>query len=98
MDEKGHDGGSEQAVIIATTTPMPPPTNPETAVEKTITSIQSSKDEDGEEAAKVHTHDSNAEPEYPTLKKLIPLMAALYIAFFLVALVRLHHTLIRSDH
>ena len=40
-----------------------------------------------EKLTSAKTNQSEAEPEYPTLKKLIPTVIALYLAFFLVALV-----------
>lgn len=51
--------------------------------------IQESRVEADEELTHAKTNQSEAEPEYPTLKKLIPSVIALYLAFFLVSLVYL---------
>lgn len=50
--------------------------------------IQESRVEADEELTHAKTNQSEAEPEYPTLKKLIPSVIALYLAFFLVSLDR----------
>lgn len=63
---------------------IPPPGNEETMAEN----IQDSRVEPAEELTHAKTNQSEAEPEYPTLSKLIPTVAALYLAFFLVSLVR----------
>lgn len=62
---------------------IPPPGNPETMAEN----IQESQVEAAEGLTHTKTNQSEAEPEYPTLKKLIPTVIALYLAFFLVSLV-----------
>lgn len=62
---------------------IPAPGNPETMAEN----IQESRVEADEELTHAKTNQSEAEPEYPTLKKLIPSVIALYLAFFLVSLV-----------
>ena len=49
--------------------------------------IQQSHIEANQSLTHAKTNQSEAEPEYPTLKKLIPTVVALYLAFFLVALV-----------
>ena len=66
---------------------LPPPGNEETMAEN----IHQSQIETTEALTNAKTNQSEAEPEYPTLKKLIPTVIALYLAFFLVALV--WHTL-----
>lgn len=63
---------------------IPPPGNQEAMAEN----IQESRVEAAEALTQAKTNQSEAEPEYPTLKKLIPSVIALYLAFFLVALVR----------
>lgn len=65
---------------------IPYPENPEAMAEN----IQESRVEAAEELTHAKTNQSEAEPEYPTLKKLIPSAIALYLAFFLVALVDSH--------
>ena len=62
---------------------IPPPANQETIA----ANIQESKVEAAEDLTHTKTNQSEAEPEYPTRKKLIPSVIALYLAFFLVALV-----------
>ena len=62
---------------------IPPPANQETIA----ANIQESKVEEAEDLTHTKTTQSEAEPEYPTRKKLIPSVIALYLAFFLVALV-----------
>ena len=61
---------------------IPYPENQEAMAEN----IQESRVE-AAELTRAKTNQSEAEPEYPTLKKLIPSAIALYLAFFLVALV-----------
>ena len=64
--------------------PVAPPANPETMPEK----IQATT-EGTQELGKKQTNKSDIpEPEYPPMAKVIPAVAALYMAFFLVALVR----------
>lgn len=63
---------------------IPPPGNEETMAEN----IQESRVEAAEELTHAKTNQSEAEPEYPSRKKLIPTVIALYLAFFLVALDR----------
>ena len=82
--EKSIDTSSDQSSI-------PPPGNEETMAEN-IQAQQQTTDQ----LTHAKTNQSEAEPEYPTLKKLIPSVIALYLAFFLVALVgnillNLHH-------
>ena len=74
--EKSKDTSSEQSSI-------PPPGNEETMAEN----IQAPQLETTDKLTLAKTNQSEAEPEYPTLKKLIPSVIALYLAFFLVALV-----------
>lgn len=62
---------------------IPPPGNEEAMAEN----IQDSRVQAAEELTHAKTNQSEAEPEYPTLKKLIPTVTALYLAFFLVSLV-----------
>ncbi|CAD6572800.1 MAG: hypothetical protein ASARMPREDX12_005450 [Alectoria sarmentosa] len=62
---------------------IPYPENQEAMAEN----IQESRVE-AAELTRAKTNQSEAEPEYPTLKKLIPSAIALYLAFFLVALDR----------
>lgn len=76
--EKASDHSSVDSSII------PPPGNQETMAEN----IQESRVEAAEALTHAKTNQSEAEPEYPTLKKLIPSVIALYLAFFLVALDR----------
>ncbi len=61
----------------------PPPGDQETVAEN----IQQSRLEAAEQLTHAKTNQSEAEPVYPTLKKLIPTTIALYLAIFLVALV-----------
>lgn len=63
---------------------IPPPANPETMPEN----IETASSEGTEELERKQTNKSDMpEPEYPTMAKVIPIVAALYAAFFLVALV-----------
>ena len=62
---------------------IPPPGHEETLAEN----IHHSQIETTEVLTNAKTNQSEAEPEYPTLKKLIPTVIALYLAFFLVSLV-----------
>ena len=66
---------------------LPPPGHEETLADN----IHQSQMETTEKLTSAKTNQSEAEPEYPSLKKLIPTVIALYLAFFLVALV--WHTL-----
>ena len=61
----------------------PPPGHGKTMAEN----IQQSHMEANQSLTHAKTNQSEAEPEYPALKKLIPTVIALYLAFFLVALV-----------
>ena len=61
----------------------PPPGNEETMAEN----IQQSRIDAAEDLTHTKTNQSEAEPVYPPLKKLIPTILALYLSFFLVALV-----------
>ena len=63
---------------------IPPPGHQETMAEN----IQQSQVDATDPLQQAKTNQSEKEPEYPTLKKLIPTVIALYLAFFLVALVR----------
>ena len=65
------------------TSSIPPPGHEETMAEN----IQQSQIEADEGLTHAKTNQSEAEPEYPTRKKLIPTVIALYLSFFLVALV-----------
>lgn len=63
---------------------IPPPANQDTIA----ANIQEAQVEAAEEdLTHTKTNQSEAEPEYPTRKKLIPSVIALYLTFFLVALV-----------
>lgn len=62
---------------------IPPPGNEETMAQN----IQDSRVHPAEQLTLAKTNQSEAEPEYPTLKKLIPNVIALYLAIFLVSLV-----------
>ena len=62
---------------------LPPPGHEDTLAGN----IHQSQIETTEALTNAKTNRSEAEPEYPTLKKLIPTVIALYLAFFLVALV-----------
>ena len=66
---------------------LPQPMNPEAMPEKII--LPDGKDQEMEQQLeKKQTNKSDIpEPEYPPLSKVIPIMAALYMTFFLVALV-----------
>lgn len=61
----------------------PPPGDQETMTENT----KQSQVEAAEALTQSKTNQSEAEPEYPSRKKLIPTVIALYLAIFLVALV-----------
>lgn len=77
---------SEKPPLVATAS-IPPPVNPETMAEK-LPALQSS---DSEELSKVPTNElekQETEPEYPSMRRVVPIVAALYMSFFLVALVR----------
>ena len=67
-----------------------PPANQETIA----ANIQKAQGEAAEDLTHTKTNQSEAEPEYPTRKKLIPSVIALYLAFFLVALV--YYTSLRA--
>lgn len=83
MAEKSHDAGSAKAVEPSLN-PIPVPSNPETMPEK----LPSSPEEGIEKLEKKQTNKSDIpEPEYPSTAKVIPIVAALYMTFFLVALV-----------
>lgn len=84
MAEGKDDRESEKTIdTLSVDSSIPPTGNPETMTEN----IQKSRIEADEELTHAKTNQSEAEPEYPTLKKLIPSVIALYLAFFLVALV-----------
>ena len=48
-----------------------------------------------EDGAALRKLDSNAEPEFPPMRKVVVIMIALYLSFFLVALVCLSHLFYR---
>ena len=77
QSEKGVDTSS-----LHSSTP-PPPGHQETMAEN----IQQSQIDATDPLEHAKTSQSNKEPEYPSRKKLIPTVIALYLAFFLVALV-----------
>lgn len=70
---------------------LPPPADPETNPEMAPDWPSHAKEEldkETEVLAKEQTKQSDIpEPEYPSMAKVIPIVAALYMAFFLVALV-----------
>ena len=78
---RSEKGGVETSSLNSST---PPPGHEETMAEN----IQQSHVDATDELQHAKTNQSEKEPEYPTLKKLIPTVIALYLAFFLVALVR----------
>lgn len=84
MDQHSHRADPEKRVE-ASLDPIPPPAHPETMPEKTAS--PSSEDAQELEMKKKTTKDDLPEPEYPSMAKVIPIVVALYSAFFLVALV-----------
>ncbi|KAK4695071.1 MFS transporter, DHA2 family, glioxin efflux transporter, partial [Lecanoromycetidae sp. Uapishka_2] len=87
MAESTHVTEPEEATEINMSTSTPPPANTETMAEKLPPSLSS----EPEELSKVPTNKlekHETEPEYPSLRRLIPSVAAIYMAFFLVALDR----------
>ena len=62
---------------------LPPPGHEETLAGN----VHQSQVETTQALTNTKTNQSDAEPEYPTLKKLIPTVIALYLAFLLVSLV-----------
>ncbi len=82
-EEKDHMEAGKRVDTSSLDYSIPPPRNPETMAEN----IQESQVDAAEGLTLAKTNQSEAEPEYPTLKKLIPSVIALYLAFFLVALV-----------
>ncbi len=82
-EEKDHMEAGKRVDTSSLDYSIPPPGNPETMAEN----IQESQVDAAEALTLAKTNQSEAEPEYPTLKKLIPSVIALYLAFFLVALV-----------
>lgn len=82
--EKNHN--MEQAKAVETSSihsSRAPRGDQETVTEN----IKQSQIEAAEGLTPSKTNQSEAEPEYPSRKKLIPTVIALYLAFFLVALV-----------
>lgn len=76
----------EQAKAVETSSigsSRPPPGDQETVTGN----MKQSQIEAAEGLTQSKTNQSEAEPEYPSTKKLIPTVIALYLAFFLVALV-----------
>ena len=66
--------------------PLPPPTNPEAMPEK----IQSLERVNSQQLQKKAINESDTpDPEYPTTRRVIPIVVSLYMAFFLVGLVGL---------
>ncbi len=63
--------------------PIPPPALPETMLEKTEPPPSGNEESEKRPTQK----DELPEPEYPSRAEVIPIVAALYSAFFLVALV-----------
>ena len=69
-----------------------PPANPETFPEQLHTgpdADMASKDSKNsiEKGSKEEPFNPDAEPEYPSTRRVIPIVIALYLSFFLVALV-----------
>ena len=88
MGEHVHEGTPEKGVDGPPAS-VSPPANQDTMVEKLPShrdaEIQSRSSM--ERAREKPADKSNDEPEYPSIKRVIPIVAALYMAFFLVALV-----------
>ena len=85
-EEKKNNNNGEPAKTVETSSidsSKPPPGNEETM----LGNLKESHLEAAEDLTHAKTNQSEAEPQYPTLKKLIPTVIALYLAFFLVALV-----------
>ena len=83
-EEKNNNRGPAKTVETSSVdSSKPPPGNEETM----MGNIKESQLEATEDLTHAKTNQSEAEPQYPTLKKLIPTVIALYLAFFLVALV-----------
>ena len=79
---------SEKTVETSSDSAMPYPENFEAMAENIQESrVEAAQDLLHAKTNRAKTNQSEAEPEYPTLKKLIPSAIALYLAFFLVALV-----------
>ena len=51
-------------------------------------SASDQKEKEPQEGEALRAVDSNAEPEYPPMRKVVVIMTALYMSFFLVALVQ----------
>jgi len=86
MGEETHTVEPVEALTLSKTISIPPPANPETMVEKIHTSQPSETGKlSGPPMEKLTKQDT--EPEHPSMRRVIPIVAALYMAFFLVALV-----------
>lgn len=95
MDENSHCVDPEKSVE-ASLDPIPPPAHPETMPEKT--GSLSSEDAQEREKTEQTTQSDIPEPEYPSMAKVIPIVVALYSAFFLVALVLQPPTPLPNTH
>lgn len=82
-EEKNSMGQAKAVETSSIHSSRPPPGDQETMTEN----IKQSHIEAAEGLTQSKTNQSDAEPEYPSRKKLIPTVIALYLAFFLVALV-----------
>ena len=82
-EEKKDMGPAEGVDTSSLDSSRPPPGNQEAMAEN----IHQSQVEANEELTHTKTSQSEVEPVYPNLRKLVPTVIALYLAFFLVALV-----------
>lgn len=88
--DKDHMDSEKMTDISSLNSSIPPPANQDTIA----ADIQKTQAEAAQDLTHTKTNQSEAEPEYPTRKKLIPSVIALYLAFFLVALV--YHNPLRA--
>ncbi|KAL6716123.1 hypothetical protein ACLMJK_005689 [Lecanora helva] len=68
--------------------PLPLPTNPETTLEKEPALTTEDKENAEELGHTEISREETQEPEYPPMVKVLPIVAAVYMAFFLIALDR----------
>ena len=67
---------------------MPPPAHPGALPERMDANLAEGSEDQEEELEKKQTNKSDIpEPEYPSFAKVIPIMASIYMTFFLIALV-----------
>ena len=85
MGEKTAIGEREQGHPLENVPSIAAPATQEAFVEK-LPASQTSDAESGPKMEKLSKQET--EPEYPSLRRVIPIVAALYMCFFLVALVR----------